>query len=210
MTDAPQQSVVLIGVSPPIRCVFKEVVVSNGIRTRQCNSVDECCDWLARENRNLLVVVDLSGDRTHEVQSLARMKKEYPQIPVLACVERGDIPTAVRAVKAGAANCLEKPIEAEQLTSAIEELFRQDNPRAGRPRPPLTPMEITVVGYVLEGRTTRQIAGTLCRSPRTIEVHRSHIMHKLNVSNMVDLVKAASNMNLPAGSYREASRLEDV
>ncbi len=146
------------------------------------------------------MVVELDGDGTPELQSISGMKQQYPNTPVLVIVERGDIPKAVQAMKAGAVNCLEKPIEMEQLSMAVDELLDQADPRASHEAPPLTPTEITVLGHILEGKTSRQIAKTLCRSSRTIEIHRSHIMHKLRVSNMVDLVRAASGMGFGRAS----------
>lgn len=192
MTGTSERLVLYAGKSPPIRNVMKNILASRGVGMREFSSVDECRESLAKENRNLLVVVELNGDGARGLQLLAEMKQECPQISVLALVEHGDIPTAVQAMKGGAANCLEKPIETERLTGAIDELFDHADAITGYPHPPLTPMEITVLRHILEGKTSREIADTLHRSPRTIEVHRSHIMHKLGVSTMVDLIRTAS------------------
>jgi DNA-binding CsgD family transcriptional regulator len=50
-------------------------------------------------------------------------------------------------------------------------------------------MERTVLGYLLEGHTNREIADAMCRSPRTIEVHRRHIMKKFGAANLVELLR---------------------
>jgi FixJ family two-component response regulator len=195
MSEASQKSVVLAGTSPSIRDVLKDILTSYGVRMYACDPVGECSESFADESPSLMVV-ELDGDGTHELQSISEMKQQYPNTPVLVIVERGDIPKTVQDMKAGAISCLEKPIETEQLSTAVDELLDQADPRAIHEDPPLTPTEITVLGHILEGKTSRQIAKTLCRSPRTIEVHRSHIMHKLDVSTMVDLMRAASAMGL--------------
>jgi FixJ family two-component response regulator len=206
MTGTSQKPVVLAGTSPSVRDAMRDILTSRGVDTFEFNSVDECRESLAELHQEPAVVVELNGDAERELQSLADMKQEHPQTSVLALVDHGDVPTAVKAIKAGALNCLEKPIEAEQLTAVIDELLDKADLPAGHLGPPLTPMEMTVLGHILEGKTSRQIADALYRSPRTIEVHRSHIMHKLHVSTMVDLVKAASTIGLLGASGHPPSR----
>ena len=61
---------------------------------------------------------------------------------------------------------------------------------------PLSKAEKNILQLILQGRTNKEIANILCRSVRTVEVHRSHIMHKLDVYSIVDLVKRATAMEL--------------
>ena len=60
----------------------------------------------------------------------------------------------------------------------------------------LTRTEVKVLSFILDGKSNKEIANTMHRSVRTIEVHRSHIMHKFDVDNLVDLVKRAAEMGL--------------
>jgi two-component system response regulator FixJ len=135
--------------------------------------------------------MEFDGDGAAALHSMAEVKQRHPQVPVLAIVDRGDIPATVQAMRAGATNCLERPVETEPLTSAVSELLDQIDTQSDDSAAPLTRMETTVLQYILHGRTNRQIAEALHRSPRTIEVHRRHIMRKLGASTIVDLVKAA-------------------
>jgi DNA-binding NarL/FixJ family response regulator len=93
-------------------------------------------------------------------------------------------------------DCLEKPVTIESLVPAVNELFGLIKARASDSKKALTSAEATVLRHVLQGRTNRQIGQSLHRSPRTIEVHRSHIMRKLGASTIVDLVRAASARGL--------------
>ncbi len=93
---------------------------------------------------------------------------------------------------------LKKPVETEPLISAMSELLDQIDTQSDDSAAPLTRMETRVLQYILQGRRNRQIAEALHRSPRTIEVHRRHIMRKLGAPTIVDLVRAAAMMHLDA------------
>ena len=118
------------------------------------------------------------------------------------CVSLSSKASAIQAIKAGADNCLEKPVDAEQLCSEIQALLDQAAPSPSCPVGTLTPMEKTVLHLILEGKTNHETAKVLHRSPRTIEVHRRHIMHKLGISNIVELVRKASTMGLSDATGR--------
>jgi two-component system response regulator FixJ len=193
MTEAPRKAVFLAGTSPAVRDVLKDILARRGVRMCELQSVNECCESLTSETCGL-VVVGLDGDAKGHVELLARLKREHPQTPVLGLVDHGDIPAAVQAMKAGATHCFQKPIETERLIAAIGELLDEIDSQS--PMMPLTPMEMTVLRHIAQGKTSRQIAKTLHRSPRTIEVHRRHIMRKLHASTIVDLVRAACAMGL--------------
>ena len=195
MTETPQPCVIFAGTSASVREALERVAALRGIRVVVLVSVNDCRRLLDRHGGALLVT-ELNGDAATALHSMAEVTQRHPQVLVLAVIEHGDIPTAVKAIRAGAANCLEKPVEIEPLTSAMDELLDQIDMRSGDSAAPLTRMETTVLQYILQGRPNRQIAASLHRSPRTIEVHRRHIMRKLGASTIVDLVKAASARGL--------------
>jgi DNA-binding NarL/FixJ family response regulator len=60
----------------------------------------------------------------------------------------------------------------------------------------LTKTEMRILHLILEGKNNREIAAELHRSPRTIEVHRSHVMHKMGAGNIVELLRRAADVGL--------------
>ena len=195
MTETSQPCVIFAGTSALARERLNEVAAQRGIQMRVLASVQDCSKILARKKVALLVA-ELDGNTDRELQLLAQLTHQHPQVSVLAIVERGDIPTTVQAIRAGAANCIEKPVAIEPLNAAVNELLNQIDARSSNYRASLTSMETTVLQHILQGKTNRQIGQSLHRSPRTIEVHRSRIMRKLGASTIVDLVRAASARGL--------------
>lgn len=195
MIGTPQRHVCFVGNSVPARQMLSDILSSRGVTIRASKPPNNGAELGVHDDCAMLVV-ELDGDAPQGLQHVTALRQKCPYAPVLAIVDRGNIPLAVEAIRVGAAHCLEKPVNVEEMTAAIDELLSQIDLRATHAPIQLTPMEMTVLGHILEGRTSREIAKLLCRSPRTVEVHRSHIMHKLDVSTMVDLVKAASAMGL--------------
>jgi len=183
--------VIFAGTSISVREMLDQMATQRGILMRVIRSMQDC-HWGLVHEKGTLLVMELNGDTAAALHSMAEVKQRHPQVPVLAIVDPGDIPTTVQAMRAGAANCLEKPVETEPLTSAVSELLDQIDTQSDDSAASLTRMETTVLQYILQGRPNRQIAEALHRSPRTIEVHRRHIMRKLGALNVVDLMKAAS------------------
>ena len=108
----------------------------------------------------------------------------------------GDIPTAVKAMKAGAVDFIEKPLEKKDFVRKIKSILKKNastHPDLGTS---LTRAEKKILQLVILGKSNKEIATLLHRSSRTIEVHRAHIMHKLGVDNLVDLVKRVAVMGL--------------
>jgi two-component system response regulator FixJ len=129
------------------------------------------------------------------MELLKETRRVAPEAPVIMLVNQGDIQTAVRAIKAGAADCLERPLETDSLLSAID-MALQKSTNGGTRRSPLSETERQVLHLMLLGYTNAVIARTLSRSRRTVEVHRSHIMRKLDVEGMVDLVRKCARLGL--------------
>lgn len=125
--------------------------------------------------------------------------------PVVFITGRGDIPTSVRAMKAGAIDFLTKPVKDEDLFEAISRAEAKDAQsrqlhseletiRAKIEA--LTPREREVLIHVVAGRLNKQIAGDLGTVEKTIKVHRSRMMEKLGIRTVADLVRMAEKLNL--------------
>ena len=144
-----------------------------------------CCD---------LLITDVQTPGVDGLKLLTHAQKTVPWMPVLVMTSYADIPMSVKAVKAGAFDFLEKPIPTETLLKTVKVALQQNVIDEYLKGKKLTKTEKIILRLILQGRSNRQIAQILHRSIRTIEDHRNHIMRKLNVDNVVDLVKRATSM----------------
>ena len=119
-------------------------------------------------------------------------------MPIVFITGYGDVPSAVRAMKGGAVDFLRKPFDAETLAERIREALRMDAKRrtarcelaALRARAAtLTPREREVLERVAAGQANKRVAIDLGVSERTVEIHRSHLMKKMGVRHLADLVR---------------------
>ena len=121
-------------------------------------------------------------------------------LPVVIMTAHGDVPTAVRAMKAGAADFLEKPFAEDALLDAVRRGF--DHDRRGRAMAEdagnvldrangLTAREAEVFELLVEGKANKVIARELGISPRTAEIHRARVLHKMKADNLSHLVRMA-------------------
>jgi FixJ family two-component response regulator len=129
--------------------------------------------------------------------------------PVIFLTGKGDIPTSVRAMRAGAIDFLTKPVSDADLATAIARAERDDasarhlnaeresiNARFAV----LTPREREVMTHVIAGRLNKQIAGDLGTVEKTIKVHRGRVMEKMGVHSVADLVRLAEKVGILAHS----------
>src|SRR5262245_41266162 len=120
--------------------------------------------------------------------------------PIIFITGQGDVPTTVRAMKAGALDFLTKPFNNEDLMAAIARAKEQDTQTRQRlaelasihaKMATLSPREREVLGHVVSGRLNKQIAFDLGTVENTIKFHRASIMRKLQVRTIADLVRFA-------------------
>ncbi len=126
-------------------------------------------------------------------------------IPIVFITGHGDIPMTVRAMKAGAVDFLPKPFSDQQLIDAVNEAIARDTEdrreRAGiaviRERvESLTPREREVLPLVVSGMLNKQIARKLGTSEKTVKVHRSRVMAKMQAESLADLVRLAQKVGI--------------
>lgn len=125
--------------------------------------------------------------------------------PIIAISNHGDIPCAVRAIKAGAVEFLTKPMDPGALMSAVELAFAEDERSRERNELTatlhqrhckLTPREREVFSLVVSGLRNKQAASVLGISETTLQIHRSHIMRKMAAASFADLVRMAAILDI--------------
>jgi len=144
------------------------------------------------------VVADLRLPGLSGVELQARVRERGSAIPFVIITAHGDVPAARAAFRAQAVDFIEKPFEDAQLRAAIDTAFALESERLGQAElrradadklARLTPREREVLEHAVEGKHAKEIAAALGISPRTVEVHKTRIMEKLEVRNIAELVR---------------------
>jgi FixJ family two-component response regulator len=126
-------------------------------------------------------------------------------IPIIFVTGYGDIPMSVQAMKAGAVEFLEKPFRDQVLLDAIRQAIGRDrtarqrqarNADLRRRYASLTPREREVFKCVVSGMLNKQIADQLGATERTVKFHRSHLMLKMQVNSLAELVRLAEALGI--------------
>jgi RNA polymerase sigma factor (sigma-70 family) len=160
---------------------------------------------LAVDRGCILLDVRMPGLDGLEVQN--RLSNLGSNLPIVFLTGHGDIPTSVRAIKAGAEDFLSKPVSKTQLFDAIgRALVRYDEARQRNARldalrglvATLTPREQEVFALVVRGKLNKQIAHELGTSERTVKAHRHSLMLKLQVKSLAEAVSIAERLGLLA------------
>jgi FixJ family two-component response regulator len=144
----------------------------------------------------LVADVRLPGMSGLELQ--AKLAEQSGSLPVIIITGHADVPSAVRAMKIGAVDFIEKPFSDQMLLERIRHAVEMD---AGSRRTRherldlverlqrLTPREKQVMDLVVAGKANKQIAQDLGLSPKTVEVHRANVMLKMRAKNVAHLVR---------------------
>ena len=145
-----------------------------------------------------VVLLDLRLPGMSGAQVQAELAARQVQWPIVILTAHGDVASARNALKAGAIDFIEKPIQEPVLLAALEHGISQqraiesDAARKAdfeRRLARLTPREREVLAMVVEGRHNREVAQVLGISPRTVEVYKARVMDKLDVERLPDLIR---------------------
>ncbi len=158
-------------------------------------NVDDCISHLRQVHCDLLITDVVMPEKTG-LDLLNEIKGIAPWVPVLVMTSFSEVPVAIKAVKSGAVDFVEKPLDMENFILLAQSTIKQNDLNNFLKGKPLTKTEGIILNLVLKGKANKEIARILHRSIRTVEVHRSHIMHKLDVHSVVDLVRRVSEMDL--------------
>jgi RNA polymerase sigma factor (sigma-70 family) len=145
------------------------------------------------------LVLDLNMPGMNGLDLQQYLKERGVQLPVIFLSAGADVPKAVRAVREGAVDFIEKPFDYKRVVELVGECLERDRAlRAGRERRKsmsdrlgqLTQREREVLDLVVMGKHNREIAEALDISIKTVEAHRARLMEKLEVGSLAELVQA--------------------
>lgn len=184
----------------PIRDSLAMLLRSVGLDSRTYASAAEFLHaWRPAPGACLVVDVRMPVMSGLELQEALRERKA--SLPTIIITGHGDVSMAVRAMKAGAADFIEKPFNDQVLLDAVHRAIEQS--RGAAPAPgttradaearfaTLTPREREVMLLVAEGKPNKVVATRLGLSTRTVEVHRAKVMDKMQVRSLAELVRLA-------------------
>ncbi len=182
-----------------MRNSLKWLIESVGVAVESFASAD---DFLARyqTGRSGCLVLDVRMPGMSGLELLEHLVARKIRIPVVIITGHGDVPMAVRAMKAGAVDFIEKPFNDEVLLDAIrralayEERQRShytEHSQIEERLDHLTPREREVMQMVTDGKSNKEIANTLGVSAKTVEAHRARVMEKMQAGSLAELVRMA-------------------
>jgi FixJ family two-component response regulator len=216
----PRPIVYIVDDEPGVRKSLSSLVRSAGLEVRTFAGGVEFLESKREDAPECLVLdVQMPGVSGLDLQNQL-VQLPFP-IPVIFITGHGDIPMAVRVMKAGALEFLTKPLHDQDLLGAIYRAIRHSS--AARRRQAdlaalrarfasLTPREGEVMEGVVEGLLNKQIAAQFGTSEKTVKVHRGQVMRKMQARSLPDLVRMAQRLAIRALSHRsvapDTSRLE--
>jgi FixJ family two-component response regulator len=196
----PNREIFIVDDDPMVRDVLSEVFARAGY---QAISFVDGASFVAaaRERVPACVILDIYMPGRSGLDILRDLDAPNYPAPIFIASGRGDIPSAVDAIKNGAFDFIEKRLDAESLVGRVRDAItaraqlRQDHdgsdtlPQSFPGCDLLTRREREVLALIVASATNREAATSLGISQRTVEIHRAHIMHKLGAKNSVDLAR---------------------
>lgn len=201
-----QPNVFVVDDDQAMRSSLKWLIESVGMRVETYATADEFIqNYYPGRAGCLLLDVRMPGMSGLELQE--HFLKHQINIPIIIITGHGDVPMAVRAMKSGAVDFIEKLFNDELLLESIRNALALDTEQrktqAERAEiatrlANLTPREHEVMEMVTAGKANKEIAQALGVSAKTVEAHRSRVMEKMQADSLADLVKmaVAANINI--------------
>lgn len=194
--DKADGLVIVVDDDPSVCKGLKRLLRAWGHRVESYDSAESFLRGAPKEDGPCCLVLDVQMPGIDGLSLQEQLTERDGTTPVVFLTAHGDIPMSVRALKAGAADFLTKPVDEEVLLSAVHAaLERHRSALAGRAAAEqlrrrfdsLTPRELDVLRCVLAGARNKQIGAYLDIAEKTVKVHRAHLMEKLGVATVADL-----------------------
>ena len=195
MTEDP--TVFIVDDDDEVRSALALLMESVGMPAETFESAQAFMQQFNPQRSGCLVLdVRMKGMSGLDLQERLSKKAIYP--PIIVITGHGDVPMAVRAVKAGAIDFIEKPFNDQVLLDSIHRAIEQDAQRRGKAMQlaeienrleRLTPREREILNLVVSGKRNKTIAFDLGISQSTVEAHRSKVMEKMQARSLSDLMR---------------------
>jgi FixJ family two-component response regulator len=189
---------------PSVRKALGRLLSASGLQAETFASAEEFLRRLPYDGPGCIVLdVQMPGQTGLDLQDFLRRSECH--LPIVFITGHGDVPTSVRALKAGALDFLQKPFTDSDLLQAIDASLQKDlQARAVRVEvreverrlATLTPRERQVLVFIVGGSLNKQTAFDLGISEKTVKVHRARVMEKMGAASLADLVRLAAKVGI--------------
>ena len=192
-----EPTVFIVDDDPAVQDVLRNLVGSIGLQAETYGAAHELLA-ASRDERPGCLVLDIRLPGLSGFSLLEQLAAQQRSLPTVVITGHGHVPMAVRAMKLGAVDFLEKPFKPQALLDSVQRAIDHDErQRRHRTRrlavgarvKRLTPRERQVMDLVVRGLANKQIASELGCSGKTIELHRAHMMKKMEAQSVADLVR---------------------
>lgn len=182
-----------------VRLSTEMLIKSMGLRVESFHSAAEFLeDFDPQQPGCVILDIRMPGMSGLELQQ--HLNEMKASIPIVFVTGHGDVPMAVKAMKAGAVDFIQKPFRDQELIDRVHAALDEDREKREESAvvgeintriKALTSREFEVMGLVVEGKPNKEVAFDLGLSPRTVEIHRARVMHKMRAGSLADLVRMA-------------------
>jgi two-component system, LuxR family, response regulator FixJ len=195
----PSRTIFVIDDHAAVRDALGEMLSVFGYVVRTYDSADSFLRSLDEHNAGC-VVADVRMPGTDGIGLVRELERRNVALPVILISGHADVPMAVAAIKAGAEDFIEKPVDDAQLVAAINRAlarrFEQEDSQKsqgalGDRFARLTPRQVEIFDLVVEGFTSHAISVRLNISVRTVESYRAEVMEKMQAESVATLVRQA-------------------
>jgi FixJ family two-component response regulator len=199
-------TVYLVDDDASVRRALTRLIRSSGYQVESFVSGREFLEKGLRPGGPACLVLDVRMPGLSGIDLQDELSKTATILPIIFITGQGDIPTSVKAMKAGAVDFLPKPVRDQELLKAIEQALaraardrseREELDEIRRRVETLTARERQVMGLVVTGMLNKQIAFELGTVEKTIKVHRARVMEKMGVDSLAELVRVAERVGIP-------------
>jgi len=194
---SPDPAVFIVDDDAAVRDSLRWLMDSVGLRVEEFASGETFLEEITPLHPGC-VVLDLRMPGLGGLEVYQRLREREIDLPVIIISGHGDVPIAVRALKSGVADFIEKPFSDQELLDCVQQALRRDlDNRVQQLKREelmaryltLTPRELDVLRLVVDGSANKEVSAILGISLKTVETHRARVMDKMAAGSVSELVR---------------------
>jgi FixJ family two-component response regulator len=199
MSEFPESRILIIDDDKSVRKGISLLLYSAGYCAETFENVH---DFLQAEEIDVpgCIILDIFLGEESGLELQDAVRNKFKNFPIIFISGHGDIPMSVRALKKGAINFLQKPVDDKILLRSVEEAInyshdllnlQKEKEKSKALMDSLTPRELEILRYVIKGKLNKQIASELNIAEHTVKLHRGRITEKLGVKSVPEIIHLA-------------------